>query len=267
MSRMRMQLTKVARLTAVLLLLSLPYIFGKQSTSFCSPQQAASQQKQHLVNRSKQAPLTQSSKRRTNVKHGWSIRRAFIKPVRCTKCKHTHGDVIVILRNGKQLRLTRSGMCHSLQIAPDKRTIGWLEGDHYYNVPPGLYILEALQEASEGGRDKPSPVELYKQKHLADRVESDYLVIWRADKTLAKIGVKHKCIWQFRDGGKRVATTGAISPLRPLANIYALYDVQTGKRLAEWSDGPRRWNGDNTPPPAWARDLFRRVWGEKLEEK
>ena len=257
---MRLEFAGIARLIAIPLLMLTPHIFGKQTVSFCLPQQTISQRKQHLANQPKQAPSAQPSKCRTSAKRGWSIRRAFIKPVRCTKCKQTHGDVIVILRNGKRLPLTKSGMCHSLQVAPDRRTIGWLEGEHYYNVPPGLYILEAIQEASEGSRNNPSPVERYKQKHLADRVESDYLVIWRANKILLKICVQFKCIWQFRDGGKRVAISSAVSPSRPLENIYALYDVNTGKRLAEWSDADYRWHFDKTPPPPWARDLFKKVF-------
>ncbi len=258
---MRLEFAGIARLIAIPLLMLTPHILGKQTVSFCLPQQTISQRKQHLANQPKQAPSAQPSKCRTSAKRGWSIRRAFIQPVRCKKCKHTHGNVIVILRNGKRLQLTKSGMCHSLQIAPDRRTIGWLEGDHYYNVPPGLFVLEALQKAIKPpSRDRRSPVELYKQEHLADRVESDYLFIWRGGQVLARIDAKYECIWQFRDGGKRVATSCAVSPARPLENIYTLYDVATGKQLAKWSDADYRWHFDKTPPPPWARDLFKKVF-------
>jgi len=255
--------TKIVWLMTIKLLIFFLPIFADRANFFGSAQQNTSQQKRHPAHQSKQTSAKRSPKHRTNVKRGWSIRRAFIQPVRCTKCKHIHGNVIVILRNGKRLQLTKSGMCHSLQIAPDRRTIGWLEGDHYYDVPPGLFVLEALQEAIEPPRrNKRSPVELYKQEHLADRVESDYLFIWRGGQVLARIDAKYKCIWQFRDGGKRVATSCAVSPARPLENIYTLYDVATGKQLAKWSDVDYRWHEDKTPPPVWARELFKKVFSD-----
>ena len=102
----------------------------------------------------------------------------------------------------------------------------------------------------------------YKQEHLADRVESDYLFIWRGGQVLARIDAKYKCIWQFRDGGKRVATSCAVSPARPLENIYTLYGIAIGKQLAKWSDVDYRWHEDKTPPPVWARELFKKVFSD-----
>lgn len=158
-----------------------------------------------------------------------TIKRVFIKPANCKYCNNPdHGDVIVVWSNGKQQKITKSGMCTDVKLAPDKRTIGWLKTFHF--------------EVDDVIHDERRII-----------LQSDAIFIYRDGRIIRRFGVGLNCHWQFRDRGKKVAVASQ-GVLREGPWIYRLYDVNSGKLLAEYEEEEEK----RGKPPSWVGDLLMR---------
>jgi hypothetical protein len=211
MTRYAGQMGMVTLLGILLALMS-----GKVGMTF------ATQQVDAKSKSSASQPRTSSKAQATTT-----IKRVFVKPVNCKYCNNPeHGDVIVVWSNGKQQKITKSGMCTDVKLAPDKRTIGWLEIMHLEEFGEDLNL--------EG-------------------VQSYALFIYRDGRILRRFGVGFNCHWRFRNRGKKVAVAFQ-GVLREGPWVYRLYDVNSGKLLAEYEEEEEK----RGKPPSWVGDLLMR---------
>ncbi len=131
--------------------------------------------------------------------------KVYLKPAKC-ECEGEHGNIFVVYSDGTTKQLKQDGRGYQPKLAPDGKTVGWLEGFH----------LEA---------DAP----------LAEEFLTGDLVLYRDGRILRKIETGLNASWDFREGGKQVALTGSPT-LRFSPFEYTLYDVDTGRLIAKWSD-------------------------------
>jgi len=128
----------------------------------------------------------------------------------------------IVLASGKDVRAPKLpgqvGFDDPL-ISPDHRTVGWFATFH---VDPSDRSSEYANE-----------LVLYRAGRILRTFKSE-IIFWD---------------WQFRDTGKRIAYSEG--PTHGGAKHCALYDVDSGKLVAEW----RFESGQE--PPEWAQTLRR----------
>ncbi len=115
---------------------------------------------------------------------------------------------------GKDDAVPQSGF-ENIQIAGDHRTIGWL----------ATYMICA--------QSYPCAAELvvFRSGHVTRRITPDTGIVWN---------------WIFWQNGRQVAVHSGF-PHGDEDGAYALYDAETGQRVASYARGPDR--------PAWAEAL------------
>lgn len=139
------------------------------------------------------------------------------------------GLVHIVRTDGKDVQVhAEKGQVgvDSIQVAPDKATVGWL-----------------VSKQAPCCVSYPLPMEL---------------VVWRAGKVVRRIDTGRPAwSWIFLDGGRKVAYRASF-PHGGWSGESVLVDVATGKTLGSW-DHPVDANGndtdDNTGEPDWAKQI------------
>ena len=156
-----------------------------------------------------------------------AIKRVYLKAVSCF-CGHSgqHGNVFVEYSDGKTQQLTTNDCAFKPQLAPDRQTIGWAEGSHFY-------------------------VESYKEYWLSQQT----FVCWRNGTRIRTLHHEHAYVdkWGFNSKGQIVSSSVG----KHGATAYWLFDVATGKEIAsgasrdkapEWADFPSNSTWANQQP-------------------
>jgi hypothetical protein len=138
------------------------------------------------------------------------------------------GTVQVHLTNGKTLQLSHTGLASDVKIAPDHKTVAWVEGqiiDYAYIEP--------------------------QEKHLPHPRTTMYfparLIVWRNGKRVSRIVPKKLFTvqWDFVNGGKDIAvgSTGSHG-----MTYFQLFDTARGRKLAYVRSSEEK-------RPTWTRGL------------
>lgn len=148
----------------------------------------------------------------------WTVERIFLKPVRDSN-PHSpqHGDIYVVYTDKRQARLTTSGLCFDPKRAADRKTIGWVAGEHYNYRDMGKVLFPAKIVCQREGRK---------------------LAIIRPEKIFT-------VYWEFQQNGRHVAVSsqGSHGPV-----YLQLFDSRTGRIIDQCMEYDEK-------KPAWAKKL------------
>lgn len=72
------------------------------------------------------------------------ISRVYLSTIRCSVCSQKHGNVQVVLGDGRNIELTSDGNASAPKLGFDGLTVGWLQGKHELVQDLAQYVVHEL---------------------------------------------------------------------------------------------------------------------------
>ena len=149
----------------------------------------------------------------------YTVKRVYLQAVSCF-CGHSrqHGNIFVEYDDGTKEQLTSNNCASAPQMTPDRRTIGWEEGSHFYVSKYNEYLLSR-----------------------------ENLICYRDGHILHRLAMEHSYVDQWGFYNSSQFATSAVGTHGP--TYYQLFDVITGKQITSASSYPNN-------SPSWTKSLY-----------